>query len=114
MAADGASSVAEQLEQLNAARKLVLENPTYYAQIVKGVLPIIGPHAQLPLRRWGAEFLAESLATPVLSMGEKEGITVTVLETIRSLIESPNEDLIVVKATMSAAASAYPVVVRWM
>ncbi|KAL1844369.1 hypothetical protein VTJ49DRAFT_48 [Mycothermus thermophilus] len=119
MAADGTSSssalsVAEQLEQLNAARKLVLENSTYYAQIVKGVLPIIGPQAPVELRRWGAEFLAESLATPVLSMGEKEGIAVTVLETLRHLIEAPNEDTIVLKACIAAAASAYPVVVRWI
>ncbi|KAL2270961.1 hypothetical protein VTJ83DRAFT_332 [Remersonia thermophila] len=119
MAADGTSSssalsVAEQLEQLNAARKLVLENSTYYAQIVKGVLPIIGPQAPVELRRWGAEFLAESLATPVLSMGEKEGIAVTVLETLRHLIEAPSEDAIVLKASIAAAASAYPVVVRWI
>ncbi|KAJ4290634.1 hypothetical protein N0V88_006381, partial [Collariella sp. IMI 366227] len=83
MAADTSSSsttnqlsVAEQLVQLNQARKLVLENAAYYDRIVKGVLPIIGPTAPLDLRRWGAEFLAESLATPVLSMRDKENITV--------------------------------------
>lgn len=113
-ASSRALSVAEQLEQLSAARKLVLDNSSYYDRIVKGVLPIIGPTAPLELRRWGAEFLAESLATPVLAMREKENITVAVLDTLRGLIEGAGEDVIVLKATVTAAASAYPVALRWM
>lgn len=111
---ENAISVAEQLEQLGAARKLVLENPTYYDRIVKGVLPIIGPAAPVELRRWGADFLAESLATPVLTMREKENITVAVLDTLRSLLDHPGEDPIVLKSSIMAAASAYPVTLRWM
>ena len=106
--------VAEQLEQLNAARKLVLETSTYYDRIVKGVLPIIGPTAPVELRRWGAEFLAESLATPVLAMRDKENITIAVLDTLRGLLDGAGEDTIVLKATVTAAASAYPVALRWM
>ena len=113
-ASASAISVAEQLEQLGAARKLVLENSTYYDRIVKGVLPIIGPTAPLPLRRWGAEFLAESLATPVLASRDKENITVAVLDTLRGLLEGAAEDPIVLKASIAAAASAYPVAMRWM
>ncbi|KAK4042204.1 hypothetical protein C8A01DRAFT_44727 [Parachaetomium inaequale] len=109
-----AISVAEQLEQLGAARKLVLETPTYYDRIVKGVLPIIGPTAPLALRRWGAEFLAESLATPVLAMRDKENITVAVLDTLRGLLDGAAEDAIVLKACVAAAASAYPVALRWI
>jgi len=114
MSSSSAISVAEQLEQLNAARKLVLENSTYYDRIVKGVLPIIGPTAPVELRRWGAEFLAESLATPVLAMRDKENITVAVLDTLRGLLEGAGEDTIVLKASVAAAASAYPVALRWM
>ncbi|KAL2129095.1 hypothetical protein VTI74DRAFT_8258 [Chaetomium olivicolor] len=120
MAADSSSSsnnplsVAEQLVQLNQARKLVLENAAYYDRIVKGVLPIIGPTAPLELRRWGAEFLAESLATPVLSIREKENITVAVLDTLKGLLQGAGEDMIVLKASVAAAASAYPVAVRWI
>ncbi|KAL2166451.1 hypothetical protein VTG60DRAFT_2759 [Thermothelomyces hinnuleus] len=111
---ENAISVAEQLEQLGAARKLVLENPTYYDRIVKGVLPIIGPAAPVELRRWGADFLAESLATPVLTMREKENITVAVLDTLRSLLDHAGEDAIVLKSSIVAAASAYPVALRWI
>lgn len=107
-------SVAEQLEQLSAARKLVLENSAYYDRIVKGVLPIIGPGSPLELRRWGAEFLAESLATPVLAMRDKENITVAVLDTLSALLDGAGEDVIVLKASVAAASSAYPIALRWM
>lgn len=112
--ADNAYSIGEQLKQLDAARKVALENASYYDRIVKGVLPIIGPSAPLTLRRWGAEFLAESLATPVLTMRDKENLTVAVLDTLRALLDSPGEDTLVLKAAIGAAASAYPVAVRWM
>ncbi|KAK3382420.1 hypothetical protein B0T24DRAFT_12001 [Lasiosphaeria ovina] len=107
-------SVSEQIQQLNAARKIVLENAAYYDRIVKGILPIIGPSSPVELRRWGSEFLAESLSTPALSLRDKENLTVSILETLRSLVESPNEDPLVLKASVMAAASAYPVVVRWI
>ncbi|KAK4229092.1 putative Pre-tRNA-processing protein [Podospora fimiseda] len=107
-------SVADQLDQLQAARKLALTTPVYYEKIVKGVLPIIGPTAPIELRRWGAEFLAESLATPVLAKNEKESLTIAVLDTIKALLESGDDDPIVLKASIGAAASAYPIVVRWI
>ncbi|KAK3394612.1 hypothetical protein B0H63DRAFT_52069 [Podospora didyma] len=107
-------SVSEQIQQLSAARRIVLENASYYDRILKGILPIIGPSSPVELRRWGSEFLAESLSTPALSMRDKESLTVSILETLRSLVESPNEDPLVLKASVIAAASAYPVVVRWI
>ncbi|KAK3336883.1 hypothetical protein B0T19DRAFT_53771 [Cercophora scortea] len=107
-------SVSEQIQQLNAARKIVLENAAYYDRIVKGILPIIGPTSPVELRRWGAEFLAESLSTPALTTRDKENLTVAILGTLRALVESPNEDPLVLKASVMAAASAYPVVVRWI
>ncbi|KAK3328943.1 hypothetical protein B0H66DRAFT_7424 [Apodospora peruviana] len=107
-------SVSEQIQQLNGARKIVLENPAYYDRIVKGILPIIGPSSPVELRRWGADFLAESLSTPALSTRDKENLTVSILETLRLLVEGPNEDPLVLRATVMAAASAYPVVMRWI
>ncbi|KAK0632055.1 hypothetical protein B0T14DRAFT_416846 [Immersiella caudata] len=107
-------TVAEQIQQLNAARKIVLENASYYDRIVKGILPIIGPSSPVELRRWGAEFLAESLSTPALSSRDKENLTVAILETLRSLVDSPSEDPLVLKASVIAAASAYPIAMRWI
>jgi symplekin len=114
MAASGKLSVAEQIQQLNEARKLVLENATYYDSIVKGILPIIGPTSPVELRRWGAEFLAESLSTPALGIRDKENMTVATLETLRLLVEEPSEDPLVLRACVMAAASAYPIAMRWM
>nr|CDP22686.1 Putative Pre-tRNA-processing protein [Podospora anserina S mat+] len=114
MASTPAVPIEEQLKQLNAARKLALENSAYYDRIVKGVLPVIGPTSSIELKRWGAEFLAESLATPVLSMRDKESLTLSVLDTLKSLLESEQDDAIVLKASIAAAASAYPVVLRWI
>ncbi|KAK5657130.1 hypothetical protein OQA88_3658 [Cercophora sp. LCS_1] len=107
-------SVAEQIQQLNAARKIVLADPEYYDKIVKGILPIIGPSSPVELRRWGAEFLAESLSTPALKRVDKENLAIAVLETLRSLVENPGEDPLVLKASVMAAASAYPIAMRWV
>jgi len=115
MAASGrALTVGEQIQQLNNARKMVLENPAYYDKIVKGILPIIGPSSPIELRRWGAEFLAESLATPVLNSRDKENLTVAILDTLQLLVEGPSDDMLVLKASVMAAASAYPIALRWM
>ncbi|KAK1755192.1 mRNA cleavage and polyadenylation specificity factor complex subunit pta1 [Echria macrotheca] len=115
MAAPGkALTVGEQIQQLNNARKMVLENPAYYDKIVKGILPIIGPSSPIELRRWGAEFLAESLATPVLSSRDKENLTVAILDTLQLLVEGPNDDVLVFKSSVMAAASAYPIALRWI
>ncbi|KAI5309496.1 hypothetical protein KEM55_003118, partial [Ascosphaera atra] len=54
------NTVADQLAQLDTARNVVLGDAALYPQIVQGVLPIIGANAHLQLRRWGAEFLAET------------------------------------------------------
>ncbi|KAK0669364.1 putative Pre-tRNA-processing protein [Cercophora samala] len=114
MASTPAVPIEEQIKQLDAARKLALENSAYYDRIVKGVLPVIGPTSSIELKRWGAEFLAESLATPVLSTRDKESLTLSVLDTLKSLLESEQDDAIVLKASIAAAASAYPVVMRWI
>jgi symplekin len=107
-------SVSEQLRQLDDARKLVLGDANYYPQIIQGILPIIGPDARLELRRWGSDFLAETFASPSLPAKEKESLSLLILETLKSMIENPNEDPGVVKNVVQTAASIYPLVFRWM
>lgn len=104
----------EQIKQLNDARKLVLGDSAYYPQIVQGILPIIGPDSRVELRRWGADFLAETFSTPTLAASEKERLSLTVLSTLKSMIDNPNEDPAVVKSVVQTAASIYPLVFRWM
>ena len=107
-------SVEQQIQQLNDARKLVLSDANYYPQIIQGILPIIGPTARVELRRWGADFLAETFASPAVSAAQKENLALIVLDILKSMIEDPQEDNAVVKSVVQTAASIYPLVFRWM
>lgn len=109
-----ALSVPDQLVQLDAARQLVLADSALYPQIVQGILPIVGANAVLELRRWGAEFLAETFASPVLGLQEKERLSIGVLQTLRELLEQPAQDNSVMKSVIQAAASIYALIFRHM
>jgi symplekin len=109
-----ALSVSDQLKQLDDARKLVLGDGNYYPRIIQGILPIIGPTARVELRRWGADFLAETFSNPTVSSSQKETLSLIVLENLKSMIENVNEDPAVVKSVVQTAASIYPFVLRWM
>ncbi|KAL8920172.1 MAG: hypothetical protein Q9208_006418 [Pyrenodesmia sp. 3 TL-2023] len=109
-----ALSVPDQLVQLDAARQLVLADSALYPQIVQGILPIVGANAVLELRRWGAEFLAETFASPVLGLQEKERLSIGVLQTLRELLEQPAQDNSVMKSVIQAAASIYALVFRYI
>lgn len=108
------SSVATQLAQLESARQIVLGDAALYPQIVDGILPIIGPVASLELRRWGAEFLAETLASPTIGSQQKEHLSLLVLQRLRTLLENPHEDAGVIKSVIQAAASAYGPIFKYM
>lgn len=107
-------SVTEQITQLDSARGLVLADPVLYPQIVNGILPIVGASARLELRRWGADFLAETFASPVLASPQKEGLALDVLQMLKDLLEIPGEDTGVLKSVIQAAASIYGLVFRYM
>jgi symplekin len=110
--AQAGSSPSDILPQLDAARKLVLGDAHFYTQIVPGILPIVGPTAAVEVRRWGAEFLAETFATPALGDMQKEEICLDVVAFIHGMLESPAEDVIVVKSAIQAVASFYTLLFR--
>lgn len=112
--AQGGSSPAEILPQLEAARKLVLGDAHFYSEIVPGILPIVGPTAAVEVRRWGAEFLAETFATPALADAQKEEICLDVIVFVRGILESPGQDDVVVKSIIQAVASFYTLLFRAM
>lgn len=109
-----ALSVTEQIKQLDSARGLVLADPVLYPQIVKGILPIVGSKARLELRRWGADFLAETFASPVLAPPQKEGLALDVLQMLKDSLEISGEDTGVLKSIIQAAASIYGLIFRYM
>ncbi|MCJ1434683.1 hypothetical protein MMC27_004052 [Xylographa pallens] len=109
-----AAPVTDQIAKLEAARHLVLSDSTHYAAIVPGILPIIGAQSHLEIRRWGADFLAEAFASPALSLQGKESLSVQVLQTLKELLELPNEDTGVLKSVIQAAASIYGLFFRYI
>lgn len=62
----------------------------------------------------GAEFLAETFATPALGDEQKEEICLNVVAFIRGILDSPVEDVIVVKSAIQAVASFYTLLFRAM
>lgn len=112
-------SPAETVKQLSAARDIVLRDPTIYPQVVPGVLPVIGATTPVEQRRWGADFLAETFASPVVNAEEKQKMCVntTLLDTLKGYLNrkvdmGEEEDPSVVKSAVQCAASVYPLVFR--
>ncbi|KAL4798198.1 hypothetical protein BDV19DRAFT_397108 [Aspergillus venezuelensis] len=110
--AQSGDQVADQITQLNNARALVLGDAAFYPQIVNGVLPIVGAHARVELRRWGTEFLAETFASPAFASAQKEQLATNVLQAVRNILELPENDQLVLKNIVQTAASLYPLVFR--
>lgn len=104
----------EQLLQLRDARKLVLSDVKYYPNIVQVVLPILAPTSGSTVRRWVADFIAEAFASPALPSKDKETLCLLVLEHLKQTLERPKEDPYVLKSIIMAAASIYPLAMRWM
>lgn len=108
------SGLVEQMSQLDAARNLVLGDAAFYPQIVSGIIPIIGPSSRLELRRWGAEFLAETFSSPAFAQQPKQKLSTEVLDTVLGLLEIPGEDVAVIRSAVQTAASIYGLVFRHM
>ncbi|KAI7156738.1 hypothetical protein KC349_g6115 [Hortaea werneckii] len=105
------------LFQLDQARNIVLTTPSVYPQVVPGVIGVVGGNATLELRRWGADFLAETFASPVLPAEEKQKLSLSALDTLRAYLNrkeerGEEEDGQVIKSTVQCAASVYPLVFR--
>ena len=78
------------------------------------MLPIIGAsaNADIDVQRWGADFLAETFASPTWDPDVKREYALTVLPTLNSFVDS--HDTSILKAAIQAAASIYPLVYKHM
>lgn len=106
------TSPAHVIDQLNHARLIALKDPALYAQVVPGVLPLVGAHEELQVKQWGADFLAEAFASPVWSADEKQKGCLQALDTLKIWMDNPSEDANVVKSAVQTATSIYPYVFR--
>ncbi|KAF1996256.1 hypothetical protein P154DRAFT_525691 [Amniculicola lignicola CBS 123094] len=108
------SSSAQSLGQLEAARSLALGESRYYPTIIPGVLPIIAYNGQggsIDIWRWGADFLAETFASPAWPLDEKAKSALAALPILRDYLLEV-QDSTVIKSAVQAAASIYPLVYR--
>lgn len=108
MAAFQATSDA-QLQQLGEARNLVLKDPGYWPQVLQGTLPLITSGA-IEVRRWGADFLAETFSTPVVDARAKQELALACLDTLLRL--SNETETGILKSVVQCSASVYPIVFR--
>lgn len=108
------ASSSDTITQLNSARSLTLNDASFYPKIVGGVLPLIGQQAALDLRQWGAEFIAETLASPVINQENKQKVGLMVLDVLKGYVESMNQDNNVLKSSVQASSSLYPHIFRYM
>ncbi|KAK9325095.1 hypothetical protein V1517DRAFT_315366 [Lipomyces orientalis] len=102
-------TVEQQIDQLNQAKQLVLQDASIYPQVIRGILPI----AQKPeprLRSWCAAFLADGFASAEVNAGERQVLAVACLHTIEILFEET--DLHVVKNLIQCSASIYPLIFK--
>ena len=106
----GAAAVA----QLDKARMFALKDAAFFPQIVPGILPLIGANAALEVRRWGADFIAETFASPAFPTDQKQQLSLVVLQTLKDWLDVPAEDAAVVKSVVQAATSVYPLVFKHM
>lgn len=102
------------MSRLLEARRLCLLNAENYIKLIPTIRPIIAANTSLELRRWGADFIAETLASPVLSADDKETLSLQLLPLLKDYLELPAQDDAVVMSTLGAAASAYPIVFKYM
>lgn len=104
-------TVELQLQQLGEARNLVLKDPAYWAQVLHGILPLInGPIKDV--RRWGADFLAETFSTPVVDARAKQELALAALDTLLRLVNE--SDTGILKSVVQCSASVYPIIFRHM
>ncbi|CAK1355393.1 mRNA cleavage and polyadenylation specificity factor complex subunit pta1 [Cercospora beticola] len=117
MASPPAAS-SQMLQQLNSAREISLKDHTLYPKVIPGIIPIISQSSTpLELRRWGADFLAETFASQAVTPDEKQQMSLGVLDTLKGYLNrrelmGEDEDKSVVKSAVQCAASIYPHVFR--
>lgn len=99
--------------QLEHARNLCLGDPSLYLKIVPGVMPIIGDAGPVELRKWGADFLAETFAQPILASEDKQNLMPSALPVLKAYLDVPGQEFSVVKSVVQAIASIYPLVFRY-
>jgi symplekin len=105
---------SSQMDNLILARNAALENVSLYPKVMEPILGLVTNSPSLELQRWVADFIAEALASPALASDEKQKMTLQVLHILKNFLESPLQDIAILKSTIQACASVYPLIFRHM
>ncbi|KAF3919571.1 Symplekin [Dactylellina cionopaga] len=105
--------VRTKLAHLNQAREIVLQDPKFYPDILGGILPhIVASDAAIELRRWGAEFLAETFSSPRIPAQTKQELALTCLEPLMTLLGELETGIL--KNVIQSSSSIYPSIFRYI
>ncbi|KAK9456188.1 hypothetical protein V1511DRAFT_496801 [Dipodascopsis uninucleata] len=104
-------TVEQQIDQLNQAKQLVLQDASFYPQIIRGILPIIRK-PDVRLRSWCATFLVDGFASADVPLNEKQSLATACLDAIQMLLLE--SDILILKNTIQSAASIYPFVFKYI
>ncbi|KAF3909175.1 Symplekin [Orbilia brochopaga] len=111
--AEGDVAVKDKIAQLNQARSLVLQDSKFYPDILKGILPVIvAPSSVIELRRWGAEFLAETFSSPLITGQKKQELALTCLGPLMTLLSELETGIL--KNVIQCSSSIYPLIFRYI
>lgn len=105
-------SVTIRLTQLAQAKSLVDGDPSYFPQIVIGVLPVFVDQ-EVRLRRWVADFVLLAFSSPLLPQTEKCDLGLKIVEQLSSSIVT-EEDLVVRKCFVQVCTILYPLLFQHM
>ncbi len=125
-------AVAEQIAQLDQARLLVAQDPSFYPQIIAGILPIASS-AEPSIRGWVAGFLDATFSNESLNLKTRQDLVLQgVLGTLTTLLASHGKsadlpiadgqtpgkvartEMRALMDTISCSASVYPLIFHYM
>lgn len=105
--------VKTKLEHLNQAKNLALNDPNFYPDILKGILPVIvASDGAIELRRWGSDFLAETFSSPQITSQTKQELALTCLEHLLTLLNELETGIL--KNVIQCSSSIYPLIFRYI
>ncbi|ORY81893.1 hypothetical protein BCR37DRAFT_379792 [Protomyces lactucae-debilis] len=104
------NAVASRLKQLQQAKDLVDNDPSFFTQIVVGLLPLTSD-PEVVVQRWVADFLLQAFSSVQLDTEAKLDLSLKCLETLCTLMVQ-GRDVPTTKSVIQAATIAYPLLFR--
>jgi symplekin len=103
--------VSSQLQSLRQAKELLDNDPSFYPQVIRGVLPIAKQDV-IELRRWIASLLASGFSSDYMELQTRQEIGSSCLEILYSFLQTSDEQTL--KSSVECCASLYPTIFKYM